>query len=34
MLAGIFKKRLVVSIVGVIFVTAVIGGLTFNLMLV
>ena len=33
MLAGIFKKRLVAAIVGVIFATAVIGGFTFNLML-
>lgn len=33
MLAGIFRKRLVASIVGVIFATAVIGGFAFNLML-
>lgn len=33
MLAGIFRKRLVVSIVGVIFATAVIGGFAFNLMI-
>ena len=34
MLAGIFKKRLVASIVGVIFSTAVIGGFAFNLIFV
>ncbi len=33
MLAGIFKKRLVASIVAVIFATAVMGGFAFNLML-
>lgn len=33
MLAGIFRKRLVASIVGVIFATAVIGGFAFNFML-
>lgn len=33
MLAGIFRKRLVASIVAVIFATAVIGGFAFNLML-
>ena len=33
MLAGIFKKRLVASIVAVIFATAVVGGFAFNLML-
>jgi len=33
MLAGIFKKRLVASIVMVIFATAVVGGYAFNLML-
>lgn len=32
MLAGIFRKRLVASIVSVIFATAVLGGLAFNLM--
>ncbi len=32
MLAGIFKKRLVASIVAVIWVTAVFGGYAFNLM--
>jgi len=31
MLAGIFRKRLVASIIGAIFVTAVVGGLGFNL---
>jgi uncharacterized membrane protein YraQ (UPF0718 family) len=33
MLAGIFKKRLLASIVAVIFITAVAGGYIFNMIL-